>query len=320
MKNTCTARWLKFLCLSTFLFSGISRAAPKYKIAVIPKSDIAWWLKMKAGAQKAARELNAQVFWAGTATEDEVSKQAEIVESFIGSADAIVLAPIEERGLLPSIEAAIARGKHVVVVDSPVKSSQVTSTLATDNLNAGALGAREMAKALSGIKKPKVAVFRFMKNIPTTEGRSQGFIKEAEHLGKFEVVTTKIYAGPTSVTALLAAQELIKKNPDLDGIFAVNWNAFQNLYLSMKKIGKAGKIKLVGVDEPEMCLEALRTGEVSAVIMQNPFNMGYLGVKAAVDAINGKKVQKKFDTGTIIVTKENLDSTEIQSFLNPKVD
>jgi ribose transport system substrate-binding protein len=306
------------LLLPHFVFA--ETPAPKYKIAVIPKSDNGWWKKMKAGAQKAAHEENVQIFWVGTETEDQIDKQAEIIKALSTKVDGFVLAPMDRKKIVAPVEAVHALKKPIVLVDAPVDSKAPISMLATDNLLAGAEGARQMANALKGETKAKVAVIRFLENIQTTDDRAAGFIGEAQKIRRFEVINEKIYGGATVVTALRATQALLKKYPDVKGIFATNWPVFESTLRALKQAGKAGKLKMVGVDEPDICIQGLRTGEVSAVIMQNPFNMGYLGVKSIVRALNGEHVEAKQDTGTVVVLKSNIDSTAVQNALNPKIE
>jgi len=315
-------RACKLLLILLLLSSSTVFAEKKIKIAVIPKSTHPWWLKMKAGAQKAAQEQNAQIFWISPETEDQVEKQIEFMNGLIDKTDGIVLAPLDTEKLVASVEKAMAQKKPVAIVDAMINTSKTTSFLATDNKKAGAVAAAEMAKALTTKiqpkTKPKVAIYRFIKGIQTTDDRALGFEEAAAKLQQFEIIREDFYAGTTEVTSINEATRLLKKYPDLKGIFAVNWPSFENLYRAVKKTGSAGKIKLVGIDEPEACLDGIRKGEVSAVIMQDPFNMGYLGVKAVVNALKNKPVEKHIDTGTVVITAENIDSPEIKKALKPK--
>ncbi len=77
------------------------------------------------------------------------------------------------------------------------------------------------------------------------------------------------------------------------------------------------KVKLVAFDASPNEVESLKEGVIQALIVQSPFTMGYLGVKSAVDAINGKQLEKRIDTGVTVATTQNFDEPNIQKILYP---
>jgi ribose transport system substrate-binding protein len=92
------------------------------------------------------------------------------------------------------------------------------------------------------------------------------------------------------------------------------------MLLALQDINKAGKVSFVGFDTSQVFIDAMRAGQLHGIVVQNPFNMGYLGVRTMVDHLLGKPVEKKIDTGVMIVTKENLETPEVQSLLHPPLD
>ncbi len=92
------------------------------------------------------------------------------------------------------------------------------------------------------------------------------------------------------------------------------------MLLALQDIGKAGKIFFVGFDASQTFIDAMKTNQLNGIVVQNPFNMGYLGVKTMVDNLLGKTVEKTIDTGVTLVTKDNLNSAEIQTLLHPPLD
>ena len=77
-------------------------------------------------------------------------------------------------------------------------------------------------------------------------------------------------------------------------------------------------MKMVGFDAGELLIEGLKSGVIDALVIQNPYKMGYEGVKAVVAELDGKEVPKQIDTGVRLVTKERLDEPEIKTLLNLK--
>jgi len=77
------------------------------------------------------------------------------------------------------------------------------------------------------------------------------------------------------------------------------------------------KMKFVGFDASEKLIGALKDGDIDGLVVQNPFNMGYLAVKTMADHLRGKKVEKRIDTGARLVTKENLDDPEVKEVIQP---
>jgi len=92
------------------------------------------------------------------------------------------------------------------------------------------------------------------------------------------------------------------------------------MLLALQDINKAGKVIFVGFDASDTFVEAMRNKQLHGVVVQNPFNMGYLGVKTMVDHLLGKPVQKRIDTGVTMVTPQNLETPEVQTLLHPPLD
>ena len=84
--------------------------------------------------------------------------------------------------------------------------------------------------------------------------------------------------------------------------------------------GKAGKVTFIGFDTSESFLEAMRKKQLQGIVVQNPFNMGYLGVRIMADYLLGKSVEKRLDTGVTLVTPDNLNIPEIQTLVHPPLE
>lgn len=313
----------KKLVLIALLFAPLALiAAEPLKIAVIPKSkDNVYWQAVRAGAMKAAADLKGEgtdvsILWEGTDREDQPDAQKAIVASFVGQkVNGIVLAPLHPQALVSSVEQADAAKIPVVVIDSPLASQLPKATVATNNYKAGSLAARRLAESLGG--KGNVALFRYMKGHSSTLPRESGFLDGLKKYPGIHVVSSDLYAGATDQEHAAHAKELIEKNADLQGVFGSNLYATLGVLGALRDAGKAGKVTFVGFDSNDAIIEAVRKGDMAGVAVQQPFMMGYLGVKTVVQVIQGKSVDHEVDTDVKMVTKENLDTPEVQQLLNP---
>lgn len=299
----------------------------KLTIAVIPKGTThEFWKSIHAGSIKAANELTAQgtdveVIWKGPLREDDREQQIQVVEGFAAQGvSGIVLAPLDNRALVRPVQDAKRANVPTVIIDSGLESDQFVSFVATDNRKGGTLAADRMGQLLNG--KGKVLVLRYAEGSASTTEREEGFISEIKaKFPEIELVSTNQYAGATRETAKRASENLLQTFGDVvQGIFTPNESSTAGMQLALEDIGKAGKVFFVGFDTSQRFIDAINAGQMHGIVVQNPFNMGYLGVRTMVDSLLGKPVEKKIDTGVMLVTKENLQSPEVNALLHPPLD
>ncbi len=319
---------LLFACILSLLGTTFAAAAETYKIAVIPKGTThEFWKSIHAGAKKAEMELkaqgvNVQVIWKGPLKEDDREQQIQVVENFIAQrVSGIVLAPLDKRGLVAPVESA-ARGKiPVVVIDSGIESKTPVSFISTDNREGGRIAARELGKMLGG--KGNVIMLRLQVGSASTEDREEGFLEVMKKdFPGIRLLSTDQHAGATRDTAKRVAENLLNRfGRQVNGIFCCNESSGAGMLLALRDAGLAGgKVKFVAFDSGEMLNSGLLAGDVQGMVVQNPMKMGYLGVKAMVDVLQGKKVQPVVDTGVGFVTKENFNSPEMADIVRPPLD
>lgn len=319
---------MRLLCLAlTLATAGLCAGVEPLRIAVIPKGTThEFWKSINAGAVKAAREYTAagtpvEIIWKGPLREDDREQQVQVVENFIGRrVSAIVLAPLDGKSLVAPAETAVRSGIPVVIVDSALQSNLPVSTVSTDNYKGGVLGARRLASLLGG--KGKVILLRVLVGSVSSEQREAGFLDTiTKEFPQIRVLSSDQHAGPTRDTAKLAAENLLNRfGREVDGIFAPNESSASGMLLAMRDAGLTGKVKLVGFDTGAMTVAALETNEIHGLVVQNPFAMGYRGVRTAVSALRGEKVEKDIDTGCELATRENMRQPEIAALLHPPLD
>lgn len=294
----------------------------KLVIAVIPKGTThEFWKSIHAGANKAAEELGVEIVWKGPLKEDNREAQIQVVEDQISArVSGIVLAPLDDTALRAPVDNSVKAGIPVVIIDSGLKTESHLSFVSTDNYKGGQMAGEHMAKLLGD--KGKLVVLRYQEGSASTMEREKGFLDEiAKHSG-IEVVSANQYGGATTESAYKAAENLLGplKQGDalsIGGIYCPNESTTFGMLRTLQDAKLAGKVKFVGFDSSEKLKEALEKGEIDGLILQNPVNMGYLGVKTIVAHLKGEKVERRIDTGATLVTKENMAEPAIQELLSP---
>jgi ribose transport system substrate-binding protein len=306
---------------------SIPQGIKKLTIAVIPKgTSHEFWKSIHAGSLKAAKELSAQgteieVIWKGPLREDDREQQVQVVEGFSSQGvNGIVLAPLDNRALVRPVEEAKRAGVPTVIIDSALASDDIISFVATDNRKGGKLAADRMGELLNG--KGKVLMLRYQEGSASTQDREDGFVEELKaKYPAMELISSDQYAGATRDMAKRASENLLNRFGDeVQGIFTPNESTTAGMLLALQDISKAGKVTFIGFDTSETFYQAMRDKQLHGIVVQNPFNMGYQGVRTMVDFLLKKGVEKRIDTGVTMVTPENLTSADMQTLLHPPLD
>ena len=304
-----------------------SNNGKKLTIAVIPKgTSHEFWKSIHAGAIKAQREFSnagneVEIIWKGPLREDDREQQIQVVEGFTSQGvNGIVLAPLDNHALARPVEEAKSAGVPTVIIDSALESNSIVSFVATDNRKGGMLAADRLGQLLEG--KGKVILLRYAEGSASTEEREAGFLQEMkEKYPNVELISTDQYAGATRDTAKRAAENLLNRfGDDVQGIFCPNESTTAGMLLALQDIGKAGRVMFVGFDTSQSFIDAMRAKQLHGIVVQNPFNMGYLGVRTMVEYLQGKPLEKRIDTGVTMITPDNLDAQESQALLHPPLD
>jgi ribose transport system substrate-binding protein len=306
------------LCACLVVAACSQSQTARKRIAVIPKGTThEFWKSVHAGAVKAGNDLGADVIWKGPVREDDRDEQIKVVETFLSeSVDGIVLAPLDDRALVPVLNDAKARHVPVLIIDSGVQWDGYVSFVATDNEKAGGLGADRLGSLLGG--KGNVLVLRYAEGSASTMARESGFLTTlaAKYPG-IKVVSSNQYGGATTETAYAAAENLLSTFKDVQGIFCPNESTTFGMLLALDAAGRTGKVKFVGFDASAKLVEALGQGKIDGLVVQNPFRMGEEGVASILKAIKGESVEKRIDTGATMVTRDNMSQPDIHALLAP---
>ncbi len=282
--------------------------AADYKITFIQGvAGDAFYVTMGCGVAAAAAKDGATITTQGGAKWD-ATIQMPVLDSVIASKpDAILIAPNDKTALQKPIEAAIAAGIKVVLVDTTVDNpAPAVAEIASDNYGGGA-AAFAAVKQLAP-KGGKVLVVSTSPGVSSVDARVNGFADAANKDKKFNYIGVQ-YSNNEPAIAQRIVTAALSKNKDIVAVFATNLFSAQGVAAGIKQAGKAGKVKIVGFDAGSDQVKALKTGVVQALIAQQPATIGSKGVDAAVAALQGKTVSPhKVQTGFTILTMKNINT------------
>ena len=283
------------------------KTVPQQVIAVIPKGAAnMWWEVVHKGAEKAAKEAGYRITWNGPEVETDREKQIQCVEdALIKQSSAIVLGPNDFKALARSVEKIRARKIPCVIIDSPVDTEQYDSFAGTDNYRGGAEAARIIGKKLNG--KGNVILVRYIQNSASTDARGDGFVQTLKkEFPEIKIIAEQHTQGPIE-DARQRTVDMLTRHSNANAVFAVNHPSSVGAYKALQNEKLAGKICFVAFDSDPVLLEGVGKGEVEAIIAQNPFEIGYQGVKLAIALLNHQKVERNRPVASMIVRKDNLE-------------
>jgi ribose transport system substrate-binding protein len=310
-------------CFIALSLGARGSVAAAETIPIIVKDTTSFfWQIVLAGARKAGKDLGVTVPELGAQSEADINGQISILENAVsGKPAAVVIAPTEFKALGKPITEA-AKSVKIIGIDSAADSQAFTSFLTTDNVQGGRVAADALAAAITekyGKAEGDVALITSLPGVGSLGQRAQGFKEQiaAKYPG-LKLVADKVADGQAT-TGLNIMTDLITANPNLRGVFASNLIMAQGAGQAISENKAQDKIKLIGFDSDDKLVKFLTDGVIAGLIVQDPYRMGYDGVKTALAASKGEKVEKAVDTGANLITKANMNDARPQELLNPKI-
>jgi len=322
---------MKKLVVAAGIVAGLVFGAPamaqtKPTIPIIVKDTTSsYWQIVLAGARKAGQDLGVSVPELGAQSEADIDGQIRILEDAVASNPAaIVIAPTQVAALGKPIDEAAKRVK-IIGIDSAADSKALTSSLTADNVQAGRIAADALAEAIKKTyadAEGDVALITSLPGVASLDQRAKGFKEQiAAKYGALNLVAEKVADGQ-GTTGFNIMTDLIAANPELRGVFAANLIMAQGAAQAVaeNKTNQTGdKINLVGFGSDDKLIKFLQDGTIAALVVQDPFRMGYDGIKTALAASKGEQVPANVDTGANLITRANMKSARSQELLNPKI-
>ena len=312
----------RMLALFLALFLGIaltgcadvqSNNGP-YKMYLIAKSTTTeFWKSVFAGANAAKSEYNVDLTVLGPDTEENYEAQNEYIRQAVADgADAIVFSAISYAKNAQAIDEAADAGVKVVVIDSDVNSSGVVARIGTDNVKAGRMSAKA-ALDTEELDSIVVGIVNCDVETQNCQERERGFrVALAADPRVQDIYTVNV---PTDAElARQAARGLLLEHPDINVLVGFNEPLAVGTAMAVDELELNGQVREIAFDTNPVCVELLQKGAVSALIVQNPYAMGYLGVETAWRSLQGERFDASslINTPTTTITRETMFTIESQ--------
>lgn len=303
--------------LFCFLYSlYFQNQNPELSIIYIPKTQDAtndFWTTLVSGANMAAEEYNLNLTIWSPIEETDYNQQNKLIEKAAkANPDAIVISPIsytKSTGLIKEIKKKY--NIPIILIDTIVSEPIEDALIASDNYTAG----KTMGEfALNYVKEnSRIGIIAHVPNTSTAIERENGF---RAGLGNMEQnVVETVYSYSDFETAYEVTKELLIRYPDLSLIAGLNEYSAVGAGNAIKDLGLSGQVRVIGFDNSIAAVRLLEEDIFSGIIIQKPFNMGYLGIETTYQLLLGKKVKKSIDSGTELITHEDLYTKEGQQSL-----
>jgi ribose transport system substrate-binding protein len=302
-----------------FALAGVTPASAEDAVAVIVKATTSeYWQWVFKGAEEAGRQLGVKVDKLGT-PKDDAAGQIAVLENAAGSKPAaIVISPTIFEALGDPIAAVTAAGIPVIVIDSGAKTDQYASFLTTNNEAGGKAAAEAVAaciKERTGKAAGKVGYLTAMAGHESLDSRDRGFVEGLKAYPDITLVGNRVGNNEEAEGMNLTA-DMLTKDPDLVGLFADNAQMGTGAGASIAEQKLGAKFCLVAFDSDAGELEHLKDGSIYALIVQDPYMMGFAGVWYGYAAAHGVRLPKTIDTGVGTVTKATMNDPALAGLLD----
>ncbi|CAM2792241.1 substrate-binding domain-containing protein [Paenibacillus sediminis] len=312
---------ISLLILTSFSYTSTNdlvnpeKAKKIHMIAKMGHGD--YWNAVKMGAEVAAKEYNVNLVFKAPNNENDVGEQIKMMgESIKQRPDAIILSASDYMALAQVTDEAAYYNVPVLSMDAEVASAKVETYIGANNYEAGQKAAERMIE-LTGTDS-QIAIVNFVKGARNADQREEGLLDYVARYPGIKVVDIR-YSDSDQRIASQLTKDILISHPDIDGIIALNAEASVGVGREVKNMGKGGKVKVIAFDNPPENMDLLQEGVVQALVVQNPFNNGYLAVQLAVEASEGKHIPDRVDTGIKLIDLDNMLWPENQKLLFPFV-
>lgn len=296
---------------------GCGTATEQRTVAVIAKSVTSdFFHNMRNGVYAAATEYNVTVTFDGPENEEDYATQNRMIEQAVeDGVDAIVLSAIDYTRSDAVVEEAVRRGVKVLTVDSNIGSSAVSLFIGTDNREAGRAAALAALDDSSTERLVNIGLVNYTAETDNGRQRVEGFREYIDDIPNARVVA-EITAESNTVSATQAVLSLLQEYPQINVL--VGFNEWMTLGVgnAIRQAGVADRVRGVGFDSNVLSVSMLETGEMDALIVQNPFAIGYLSIQNAEALLSGRTVDTpELYTAVTTVNRENLFDENVQKIL-----
>lgn len=295
---------------------GVNSVAEQHTVALVAKSmETEFWLSVFAGAEAAATEYNLKLTITGPETEEDYETQNRMVADAVSAgADALVFSAIDYENNASAIDEAARAGVKIVAIDSSVASDMVSTYIGTDNYAAGQMAAQAALDRVEG--ELTVGIVNYDISSANGQEREHGAVDLLGESGR-AVVAAVINTLAEAGQAKEDTEAMLAEHPEINVLLAFNEPTSVGAAEAVSALGLSESVFLVGFDSNVVTVDGLQEGSVDALVVQNPYAMGYLGVESAYKLLAGQgdSLEKTVDTSTQVVDRENIFTMDSQKAL-----
>ena len=329
MRNKVSLKWISIaftavlfmFVLLGFAYRGFMEGeisqSTKYKVTMIMKSTGSEFFKsVFSGGNAAATEYNVELYTKGPEDEEDFETQNKMIrEAIEDGTDAIVFSAVDYNENAEAVNEAVKAGIPVVNIDSEVNTDLISCRIGTDSYEAGRMAARAVFEVSAGEEAYHIGIVNFDRNTENGRRREEGFREIMEADDRVKSIET-VYVLSTPEDACRGTKELLATNPEINVLATFNEWTSLGVGQAVDDLGNKDSVSVIAFDSNEICVNFLETGVVDALIVQNPYAMGYLGVESAYRLIEGDEPKERdVDTETTVVTRDNMFEPEYQKIL-----
>lgn len=286
-----------------------------YHIVMIPKvidDQNDFWKALIEGAQVASHEYQINLEIVAPDAENHHDRQSELLlKAAEEKPDAVLLTPTSYTEVSSAAKAVKDAGIPLILVDSTLDGDFADAIIQTDNILAG----EKMAGCLAGIlpEDARIGIIAHVQGSSTAMERENGFRKG---LGQYEQnIVDVVFSNSDYDRAYKVTKEMLERHPDINVLVGLNEYSAVGAARAVIDEGLSDRIQMIGFDSSEEEIRLLETGIFKGIVVQKPFNMGYLGVEMAVRLLNGETVERQMDSGSKAITKDEMYTEENQKLL-----
>jgi fructose transport system substrate-binding protein len=316
------------LCAALVAGGAMAQSNPPVVIGLITKTETnPFFVKMKEGADQAAKAKGAKLLSGAGKTDGDNAGQVTAIENMIAAgAKTILITPSDSKAIVPAVRKARDKGVMVIALDSPTDPADATDALfATDNYKAGVL-IGQYAKAALGAKPAKIVMLDLFPGHPVGAQRHNGFLKgfglnapdaKSNELGKDAAIVCMADSYGDRAKGQTAMENCLQKSPEVNVVYTINEPAAAGAYNALKKAGKEKGVIIVSVDGGCAGIKDVAAGVITATSQQYPLKMAAMGVDAGVEyAKTGRRVSGYTDTGVTLIAAQpvaGVDSKDVKT-------
>lgn len=272
-----------------------------------------FWNSLEEGAQQAAEDFQMNLEVLGPEGEDNIDRQIEIIHEVIETRpEIIILAAGDYKRLVPPVSEAVSKGIEVLSVDSFIESDDAVCEIGTANYD---LGRKVGLYTIEHLKPGSdILIVSYVKESSTAIERENGF---RDVIGDVYNIYGPIFNNGSVDIAHQKTSDMLSTQPGIDAVVALNEPSARGVLRAVSDSGRNDDLLLVTVDSNFEIIQAIEQDIIQATVVQKPYNMGYVSVRTAAALIGGDEVPSRIDTGSVLITAENMYEPANQKLLFP---